>query len=94
MLKTNEIERIAYLARLDIAVEDIPRYQTDLSGIIDFVEKLGACDTTEIEPMAHPLEMKQRLRVDRVTEADERARFQSLSPQVDDGFYLVPQVIE
>jgi aspartyl-tRNA(Asn)/glutamyl-tRNA(Gln) amidotransferase subunit C len=44
--------------------------------------------------MAHPQEMAQRLREDCVTETDQRELFQSIAPQVEDGLYLVPKVIE
>ncbi|MBI1196094.1 MAG: Asp-tRNA(Asn)/Glu-tRNA(Gln) amidotransferase subunit GatC, partial [Gammaproteobacteria bacterium] len=66
MLKTEDIEKIAYLARLEISAEEAPRYVEDLSGIIDFVEQLSACDTANVGPMAHPLDTFQRLRADEV----------------------------
>jgi len=94
MLKTEDIEKIAHLARLEIAGEEIPHYAEDLSGIISFVEQLSACDTTNVGPMAHPLDTFQRLRPDEVTEPDQRERFQAIAPQVENGLYLVPQVIE
>ncbi len=94
MLKTEDIEKIAHLARLEITEAEAPRYVDDLSGIIDFVEQLSACDTTNVGPMAHPLDAVQRLRPDEVTEIDQRDHFQTIAPQVEDGLYLVPQVIE
>ena len=51
-------------------------------------------DTTAVEPLAHPLEATQRLRVDEVTETDNREHFQQVAPQTESGLYLVPQVIE
>ena len=94
MLKTEDIEKIAHLARLEITAEEIPRYVEDLSGIIDFVERLSACDTANVGPVAHALDTFQRLRPDEVTEPDQRERFQAIAPQVENGLYLVPQVIE
>ncbi len=44
--------------------------------------------------MAHPLDMHQRLRPDVVTEPDRREAFQAIAPEVDNGLYLVPKVIE
>ena len=44
--------------------------------------------------MSHPQEVTQRLREDVVTETDQRELFQSIAPQVEDGLYLVPKVIE
>ena len=58
------------------------------------VERMAAVDTAGVVPMSHPQAVSQRLREDRVTEDDQREQFQSIAPQVEDGLYLVPKVIE
>jgi aspartyl-tRNA(Asn)/glutamyl-tRNA(Gln) amidotransferase subunit C len=58
------------------------------------IEAMRAVDTAGIDPMSHPQDATQRLREDRVTERDERAAFQAIAPQVEDGLYLVPRVVE
>ncbi len=93
-MKRSEIDRIAALARLEIGVDEIPVYQRELGAILGFVEQLSQAETTDVPPMAHPLDVGQRLRPDLVTETDERERFQAVAPLVEDGFYLVPRVIE
>ena len=55
---------------------------------------MNSANTTNITPMAHPLDAVQRLRPDVVNETDQRDLFQSIAPKVDAGVYLVPQVIE
>ena len=52
------------------------------------------CDTDGAEPMAHPQDIQLRLREDQVTEPDQRNAMQESAPQVDEGLYLVPRVIE
>jgi len=47
-----------------------------------------------VTPMAHPLDANQRLREDQITETDRRGEFQAGAPAVENGFYLVPKVIE
>lgn len=89
-----EVKKIAFLARLDIRDEDVPGYAGNLSRIIDFVDQLDAAPTGDVQPMAHPLDMAQRLREDAVTEANERELFQQNAPRVEEGLYLVPKVIE
>jgi aspartyl-tRNA(Asn)/glutamyl-tRNA(Gln) amidotransferase subunit C len=79
---------------LSIDERDIPDYVDNLSEILAFVEQLGSVDTQGVEPMAHPLDMAQRLRPDEVTEPDQRERFQALAPAAESGLYLVPRVIE
>jgi len=93
-LDSSEVEKIAHLARLAIRSEDIPEYAANLSNILALVEQMNAVDTSDVTPMAHPLDMPQRLRDDDVTEGDQRELFQAIAPQVDAGLYLVPKVIE
>ena len=89
-----EVAQIAHLARLAVEAPQAERYARDLSDILAFVEQLSAVDTDGVGPMAHPLDMAQRLRPDEVTETDQRGRFQAIAPAVEDGLYLVPRVIE
>ena len=93
-LERSDVEKIANLARLELIEDDIPAYTRDLSSILTLVAQLNTADTREIKPMAHPLEVSQRLRVDQVLEGDERAKFQAIAPSVESGLYLVPKVIE
>ena len=89
-----EVAKIAHLARLAIGEADIPAYARNLSSILELVAQMNAVDTTGVEPLAHPLEMAQRLRPDAVSESDQRERFQTIAPSVEAGLYLVPKVIE
>lgn len=93
-LKPEDVKSIAQLARLEIRDADIPAYTDNLSRILDFVQQLEAAETGAVAPMAHPLEMSQRLRADEVSEHDQRDLYQENAPQVDAGLYLVPKVIE
>ena len=93
-LDKNDVEKIAHLARLAIAEEDIPGYASSLSSILELVEQMNAVDTDNISPMAHPQDAFQRLREDVVTEENQREHFQEIAPEVEKGLYLVPQVIE
>lgn len=93
-LDKTDVEKIAYLARVAIDEADIPSYVRELSNIFDLVEQLGEANTSDISPMAHPLDAVQRLRTDVVTETNQRELFQSIAPETVDGIYLVPQVIE
>jgi aspartyl-tRNA(Asn)/glutamyl-tRNA(Gln) amidotransferase subunit C len=93
-LKADDVNKIAHLARLGINAEDVDNYARDLSGILELVTQLEALDTTDIQPMAHPMDQTQRLREDRVSEVDQHKLFQSLAPQVEAGLYLVPKVID
>ena len=94
-LSRSDIDKIAYLARLELTETEIPVYVDSLSRIIDFVGELDRAQTAGTEPMAHPLPgLAQRLRPDEVLETDQHERYQRNAPQVEAGLYLVPKVIE
>lgn len=93
-LSPEQIQQVAHLARLHLQPEQVAPYARQLSNIFEMVSRLSQADTQSVEPMAHPLEMTQRLRPDAVTEADRREVFQAHAPAVQDGHYLVPRVIE
>ena len=89
-----EVQKIALLSRLAIQEQAIPAYARDLSAILELVERMNAVDTNGIEPMAHPLDLAQRLRPDAVTETERRGLYQAIAPRTENGLYLVPKVIE
>lgn len=93
-LSTTDVQKVARLARLAMNDAEIEAARSQMSGIFELIAQMQAVDTTGIEPMSHAQELSQRLREDRVTEADQRELFQSIAPQVEQGLYLVPQVIE
>ncbi|WP_020159177.1 MULTISPECIES: Asp-tRNA(Asn)/Glu-tRNA(Gln) amidotransferase subunit GatC [Methylobacter] len=93
-LTTDDVKKIAHLARLGIDESDIESYARDLSGMLDLMAQMSELNTDNVIPMAHPMDQVQRLRPDIVTEQDNREQFQSIAPQVEAGLYLVPKVIE
>ncbi len=93
-LDKDQVHHIATLARLRLADEEFAETVDKLSRIVDFVDQLSQAATDDVVPMAHPLHATQRLRVDEVTETNERDRIQENAPSVGDGLYLVPKVIE
>ncbi|MFE8072126.1 Asp-tRNA(Asn)/Glu-tRNA(Gln) amidotransferase subunit GatC [Marinobacteraceae bacterium S3BR75-40.1] len=93
-ISREDIEKVAFLARIKVGDSEIDSLENDLSNILDLVDQLQSADTDGVTPMAHPLDATQRLRPDRVTESNEREAFQAIAPATEDGCYLVPRVIE
>lgn len=93
-IDNNTVHAIARLARLEIDPSEVQKYSDELSKILGFVEQMDACDTAGVEPMTHPFDATLRLREDKVTESNQRERFQALAPSSADGLYLVPKVID
>ena len=93
-LSAEDVAKIAHLARLAVEPEQSEALGRELSNILDLVAQMDAVDTDAETPMAHPLEMAQRLRQDVVSEEDRRDSYQSNAPAVENGLFLVPKVIE
>ncbi len=94
-LDRRDIDKIAQLARLALTESEVPAYVENLSRILSMVGQLERADTSQVEPMAHPLPgQRQRLRADEVTATDRHELYQRNAPQVQAGLYLVPRVIE
>ena len=93
-LSKDQVQHIATLARLKLPDEQFDDVVDKLSRIVDFVDQLQAAPTDDVLPMAHPLNMTQRLRSDAVTEPNERDAVQANAPKTEGGYYLVPRVIE
>ncbi len=93
-IEAKEVQAIAHLARIQVDDAAVEGYARDLSGILDFVEQMGAVDTAGVDPMAHPFDATQRLRPDEVTEPNRRDHYQAGAPAVEAGLYLVPRVVE
>ena len=77
-----------------MSADDLAQAKDQLNGILGFIEQLQAVDTTGVAPMAHAMDVVQRLRDDVVTETDRRAQYQALAPDTEAGLYLVPKVLE
>lgn len=93
-IETEQLRNIAWLARLATPDEGIEQYRRDVDNILGLVEQINAAETTGVAPLAHPLDIQARLRPDAVTEGDQREKFQAIAPEVEQGYYLVPRVIE
>ena len=97
-LSSQDIARIANLARLELSPEESARLIVQTNDFFAIVEKMRAVDTTGITPLAHPLDaiqaMQLRLRDDIASEPNNREANQRTAPAVENGLFLVPKVIE
>ncbi|HQU63425.1 MAG: Asp-tRNA(Asn)/Glu-tRNA(Gln) amidotransferase subunit GatC [Nitrosomonas sp.] len=93
-LSINDVKQVAHLAYIKVSEEEAEAALSQLSGIFKLIESMQAVDTSHVEPMSHSQNLVQRLRDDRITESDQRDLCQSIAPQVENGLYLVPKVIE
>ncbi len=83
------IKKTAYLAKLDIDEKDIASYTENFSNILNFIEQINQADTDNVQPMAHSIDVTQRLREDEVTETNQRDEMQKNAKFVNNGLYTV-----
>lgn len=89
-----DISHLCDLSQLDLTESERATVANDLARIIEMVDRMQAMDTEGVEPLAHPLDDRARLRPDEVTEVVDRERFQRGAPATEDGLYMVPRVVE
>jgi aspartyl-tRNA(Asn)/glutamyl-tRNA(Gln) amidotransferase subunit C len=97
-LTSQDIARVATLARLELRPDETERTLSQLNGFFALVAQMDAVNTDGVEPLAHPAavlgQVALRLREDRVTEPNQREASQVSAPAVERGLFLVPKVIE
>lgn len=93
-LSIDQVARVAHLARVETAPEELAAIGKALDQIFSLIEAMQTADTRGVLPMAHAQAEHQRLRPDVVTEKNERETFLSLAPDAESGLFLVPKVIE
>jgi aspartyl-tRNA(Asn)/glutamyl-tRNA(Gln) amidotransferase subunit C len=89
-----QLKQIAHLAKLSIETDVLDATVSEIGNILALATQMDDIDTQDVTPMAHPLNLSQRLRIDEVRESDERDIFQAIAPKTDNHYYLVPTVIE
>ena len=93
-LTLQDIQKMSELSKLELPAEKIPAITNSLENILTLVEKMNAIDTSQVEPLAHPFNATQPLRMDVVTEKNQRDLFQQNAPSVESGLYIVPKFVE
>ncbi len=88
------VRRIARLARIAVSEEDVPHLQGELNAILAFVEQLNEVDIAGVEPMTSVIPMAMKKRADGVTDGGYADLVVANAPATEDGFFLVPKVVE
>ncbi len=73
-LSIEEVEHIATLSRLELSTEEKSAFASQLSSVLEYVDKLAAVDTSDIEPMAHSLPVRNVFREDEATACGDTVR--------------------
>jgi len=88
------VRRIAQLARIGVSETETPHLQAEINSILKFVEALESVDIDGVEPMTSVIPMSLPMREDVVTDGEIPGKVLANAPLSEDGFFLVPKVIE
>ena len=88
------VRRIAHLARIAVSEAELSHLQSEINAILAFVAELDAVDVEGVEPMTSVIPMKLPMRQDIVTDGEIETAVLANAPLSEDGFFLVPKVVE
>ena len=94
IISDETIEYVGILAKLELSDEEKEQAKSDMGRMLDYIDKLGELDTTDVEPMSHVFPVENVFREDVVTNGDEREQLLSNAPQEKDGMFVVPRTFE
>lgn len=91
---TQTVLRVAHLARIALDEGEAARLESELNAILGFVEELSSVDVTGVEPMTSVVAMSLKMRDDVVTDGGDAEVILANAPASEDGYFLVPKVVE
>lgn len=89
-----DIEKVASLARIALTPEELERYGRQLGDILEHAERVQALPTDDVPPTSHPLPMRNAFRPDEVTASLPRDEILEEAPDVVDGYFRVPRILD
>lgn len=94
IINDETIEYVGILAKLELSDEEKAQAKVDMGRMLDYIDKLGELDTTDVEPMSHVFPVENVFREDVVTNGNEKERMLFNAPQEKDGMFVVPRTFE
>ena len=92
-LSEKDVQYVAKLARLQVTDEEVGRYTQQLANILGYVEQLSKLDTANVEPLTHPLDVKNVFRPDEIRPSLTQAEVLSNAPEPQSGHFKVPKIM-
>ncbi|MGC2717006.1 MAG: Asp-tRNA(Asn)/Glu-tRNA(Gln) amidotransferase subunit GatC [Pseudolabrys sp.] len=88
------VRRIAHLARIAVAEDEVEHLKDELNAMLAFVEQLGELKVDGVEPMTSVTPMTMKKRTDAVTDGGIAEDIVRNAPSSDDNYFVVPKVVE
>ena len=92
MLTKEDVLKIAKLSKLKFNESEIEKFKEDLNKIFDYMEELNKLDTSQVEPLFNVLDLKDKLRKDKVINSEIKKNILDNAPNKDENFIIVPKV--
>jgi aspartyl-tRNA(Asn)/glutamyl-tRNA(Gln) amidotransferase subunit C len=92
-LSEKDVQYVAKLARLEVTDQEVAKYTDQLGDILQYVEQLNLLDTSNVEPLTHPLDMKNVFREDEIQPSLTQQEVLSNGPEVQSGHFKVPKIM-
>ena len=89
-----QVKKVAKLSRLDLTDAEVEEFASQLSAILEYVEKMNELDTDGVEPLAHCLPVSNCFREDTVKESLGTEKTLANAPQRHDDFFKVPKILD
>ena len=89
-----QVRKVAVLSRLDLSESEIKEFTSQLSAILEYVEKMDELDTTNVQPLAHCLPVSNCFREDVVKESLGTEKVLANAPQRDGDYFKVPKILD
>jgi aspartyl-tRNA(Asn)/glutamyl-tRNA(Gln) amidotransferase subunit C len=93
-IDTDTARRVAKLARIAVAEDQLPKLASELTGILNFMEQLNEVDVEGVEPMTSVTPQRLKRREDVVTDGSQQEAILKNAPDAREGFFAVPKVVE
>ena len=93
-IDTKTAAHVAKLARIKVEEKDLPELASEFNAILGFIEQLNEVDVDGVEPMVSVTPMRLKRRQDKVTDGNIPAKVLANAPDVREGFFAVPKVVE
>lgn len=93
MISRQDVNKVSLLARLQLTEAELETMTAQLGQIVGYVEQLNELDTSQVEPLSHPVDVKNVFREDVLQPSYPREVILANAPHADEAFYLVPAVL-
>lgn len=89
-----DVVKVARLARIALPDDQVEPMTNELNGILNWIEQLGEVDVEGVEPMTTVVETTLPMRDDVITDGNIQDKVLANAPRSEDGFFVVPKVVE